>query len=204
MADKFTLDTLDDVLAHYDQPPAPASLAKVADHLTPAYRAWLEPVKFAVLATAGANGIDCSPRGDSEPLFTIEDDRTLLMPDWYGNNRLDTLRNIVSIPAIGIICLLPGVGECLRIGGTATISIDPKLLERFERDEKSPRSVVTVDISRVYFQCARALIRSGLWSGDSDAHSVPTAGQMTKSASGDFDADSYDAALRPRQLKTLW
>lgn len=204
MADKYIIENLDDLLVHYDKQPAAASLAKVADHLTPAYRAWLEPVKFAVLATAGANGLDCSPRGNREPLFTIEDERTLLMPDWQGNNRLDTLRNLVSIPAIGIICLLPGVGECLRIGGTASISINPDLIDRFERDGKKPRSVVIVDISRVYFQCARAIIRSGIWEHSETTVDVPTAGQMAQAASASFDAESYDAALPVRQAKTLW
>ncbi|MEO0496804.1 MAG: MSMEG_1061 family FMN-dependent PPOX-type flavoprotein [Pseudomonadota bacterium] len=203
MADKHILGNLDDLLAHYDKPPAEASLAKVADHLTPAYRAWLEPVQFAILATAGANGLDCSPRGDSEPLFHIRDDRTLLMPDWHGNNRLDTLRNLVSIPAIGVICLLPGVGECLRIGGTASISIEPALIDRFEREGKKPRSVLIVEISRVYFQCARSIIRSGIWNGEIE-QGVPTAGQMAQGAHPGFDGESYDAALSDRQLKTLW
>jgi hypothetical protein len=199
------IENLDQLLEVYDQQPAEASVAKVADHLTPAYRAWLSEVKFAVLATAGQNGLDCSPRGSEEPLFTIENQQTLLLPDWRGNNRLDTLRNLVNIPAIGIICFLPGIGEALRIGGVARISVDPELIERFAKDGKKPRSVVIISIERVYFQCARSIIRSQLWTSEPlEKGHVPTAGQMTRSAFSEFDDKAYDADLLPRQQRTLW
>jgi len=183
------------------------SLAKEAYRLTPAYRRWIETAPFLAVATSGPGGLDCSPRGDATgQLLDVADDTTLLIPDRRGNNRLDTLRNIVADPRVALLFLIPGINETLRVNGRAVISTDPRLIGRFQIDGKAPRTVLVVTIERVYFQCARALIRSALWNPAAQVapSTVPTAGEMTKSAWPEFDAASYDAALRPRQMDSLY
>lgn len=183
------------------------SLRKEARRLTPEYRRWLERAPFMAMATSGAGGLDCSPRGDRVgDLIRIVDDGTLIIPDRRGNNRLDSLRNIVADPRIGLLFLIPGIIETLRVNGRARISVEPRLLASLAVDAKPPVTAIIVDIEAVYFQCARALIRSGLWDAASraDPVEVPTAGQMTRSANPAFDAETYDAALRPRQLDSLY
>ncbi len=185
----------------------PNSLAKETPLLTPAYRTWIEAAPFLVLATAGPGGLDCSPRGDTRgQLFVIQDDATLLLPDRRGNNRLDSLRNIVADPRVAMLFLNPGIDETLRVNGRAMISTDPALKDRFAVDGKLPQTVLVISIAAVYFQCARALIRSRLWDPDArwDKSRVPTAGGMTRAATPSFDAASYDAALPARQRATLY
>jgi PPOX class probable FMN-dependent enzyme len=183
------------------------SLAKETPALTPAYRAWIEAAPFLVLATSGPGGLDCSPRGDARgQLFAVPDDKTLLLPDRRGNNRLDSLRNIVADPRVALLFLNPGIDETLRVNGRAVISTDPALAKRFTVDGKPPRAVLVISIEAVYFQCARALIRSRLWDPDGrwDKTGVPTAGEMTRAAAPSFDAAAYDAALPGRQRSTLY
>ena len=136
----------------------------------------------------------------------ILDDRTLAIPDRRGNNRLDTLRNIVENPRVGLLFLIPGMNETLRVNGQAVLSVEPNLLQSFAVDGCVPATVMIVSIEAVYFQCARALIRSQLWSPEArvDRSQLPTAGQMTKSMMEDFDAKSYDAVLAERQKATLY
>ncbi|MEM9764969.1 MAG: pyridoxamine 5'-phosphate oxidase family protein [Pseudomonadota bacterium] len=188
-------------------PTNPMSIAKETPVLTPAYRAWIEAAPFFALASIGPGGLDCSPRGDAPgQFFAIEDDATLLVPDRRGNNRLDTLKNIVADPRIALLFLVPGIPECVRINGRGVVTADPALLARFAVKGKEPATVLRVHIDAVYYQCARALIRSRLWDpAAQDAVSgLPTAGQLVRSAVADFDAESYDAALRPRQLGSLY
>ncbi|MEM7496821.1 MAG: pyridoxamine 5'-phosphate oxidase family protein [Pseudomonadota bacterium] len=185
----------------------PNSLAKETPALTSEYRAWIEAAPFMAVASAGQGGLDCSPRGDVPGrLFAVEDARTLLIPDRRGNNRLDTLRNIVADPRLALLFLVPGVPECVRVNGRGTVTADPALLARFAVEGNPPATVLQVAINAVYFQCARALIRSRLWQQDAQLPpgTVPTAGQMTKAAKPDFDAEIYDAALRPRQHGSLY
>ncbi|MEM7172595.1 MAG: MSMEG_1061 family FMN-dependent PPOX-type flavoprotein [Pseudomonadota bacterium] len=189
------------------KPVNPNSLAKEASYLTPAYRKWIERAPFFALATSGLDGLDCSPRGDrSDHVLRILDDRHIAIPDRRGNNRLDSLRNIIADPRVAMLFLIPGILECVRINGTASISTDPDLLRLFDGEANLPTTVIVVRLEAVYFQCARALMRSKLWEADSQASrdQVPTAGQMTKSALPDFDADTYDGALRARQKRTLY
>lgn len=188
-------------------PVNPTSLAKETPFLTPEYRAWIEAAPFFAIASIGPAGLDCSPRGDKTgQLLEIVDDKTILVPDRRGNNRLDTLRNIVADPRIALLFLIPGINETLRINGQAVISADPALLQRFAVDEKLPATVIRVSINAVYYQCARALMRSRLW--DAGTHvpraDIPTAGQMNRAASADFDGQTYDDALRARQLGSLY
>lgn len=187
--------------------PGAASLAKVSPGLTPSYRAWLSVSPFFALGTAGPDGLDVSPRGDAGQAVTILDDRTLLIPDRRGNNRIDSLRNIITDPRVALMFMVPGVNECLRINGRAAISTDPGLCLQLAREGQAPRSVLWVEIDEVYFQCARALIRSDLWALGARGRPacMPTAGQMTADASnGKEGGPAYDAALPERQRRTLW
>jgi uncharacterized protein len=184
----------------------PASLRKETPHLTPAYQRMVEASPFCAVATSGPDGMDCSPRGDPKGFVKVLSERLVAMPDRRGNNRLDTLRNLISDPRIALLFLVPGTVETLRINGRAEISTDPALLAQFAVDDKEPKTVILTHISSVYFQCGKALVRSKLW--DPAMHAprdgVPTAGQMLKSADASFDGASYDAALPERQKATLY
>ncbi len=200
------IDSVDALTALYG-PVNPNSLRKELPYLSAEYRAWIERSPFMAVATTGPEGLDCSPRGDATGhLVQIQDDRTVLFADRRGNNRLDTLKNLVQDPRISLLFLLPGINECLRINGTAVVTTDDTLRRRFVMDEKLPVTVVVVTIGSVYFQCGRAVIRSGLWdpSAQLSRDDVPTAGAMTKSASPEFDAVTYDAELPERQQATLY
>ena len=160
-----------------------------------------------MLASCGADGLDCSPRGDPPGFVRVQDERTLLIPDRQGNNRIDSLRNIVRDPRCALLFLVPGVGETLRINGRAAISTDPALLDTFVVEGKAPRSVVLVTVQSVYFQCAKALIRSKLW--DPARHversRLPSAGDMLAAiGKGAFDGAAYDKALPERLRETLY
>ena len=137
--------------------PAPTSTVKEVDYIHAHYRAFIEAAPFATLATSGPGGLDASPRGDSSGFVHVEDERTLMIPDRRGNNRVDSLRNIVADPRVALLFLIPGSGNTLRVNGRAAISVDPALLERFAVQGKQPRSVLVVTVEAVYFQCARAI-----------------------------------------------
>lgn len=185
----------------------PNSLAKETNHLTAAYRDWIEQAPFMAVASVGNGGMDCSPRGDKPgQLFRVLDNKTIAIPDRRGNNRLDTLRNLVTDPRIALLFLMPGINETLRINGEAIVTTDEALRKSFASGANEPVTVVVVSIKSVYFQCARALMRSDLWSIDAQVKkaSVPTAGEMTKSGLPDFDSNSYDAELMGRQKDSLY
>ncbi len=201
-----TITTIEDLEALYDTP-NPASTVKEASALTPQYRALIEASPFCALATCGPEGLDCSPRGESPSVVTIEDDRTLMMPDRRGNNRLDSLRNIIRDPRIALLFLIPGSGITMRVHGRAVLSADAALLERFAVDGKPPRSVIVIRIETVYFQCARAVVRSGVWAAPDEAAlaSLPTPGQILAEMSGGTEGGpDYDADWPERAQKTLW
>src|SRR5450756_1195430 len=157
--------TIEQLEAIYGQP-GEASTVKVADRITPSYRLLIDKSPFAALATCGPEGLDCSPRGDLAGFVRVHDDKTLMMPDRRGNNRADSLRNIIRDPRVALLFLIPGVGETLRVNGTAVISTDPALIERFPFRGTLPRTVIVVTAERVYFQCPKALVRSELWNPD--------------------------------------
>src|ERR1700756_159045 len=142
--------------------PGESSTVKVADRITPSYRVLIEKSPFAALAPPGPDGLDCSPRGDLPGFVRIHDDKTLMLPDRRGNNRIDSLRNIVRDPRVALLFLIPGVGNTLRVHGRAHPSVAPALLEPFAVEDKAPRSVMVMEVETIYFQCARALIRSEL------------------------------------------
>ncbi len=206
MTKLHTINTLEELNTIYGEPNQ-TSLDKETTFLTPAYKQWIETAPFFALASIGAGGLDCSPRGDKKgELLKIQDDKTLLIPDRRGNNRLDTLKNIISNPQIALLFLIPGINETLRVNGQAQISTDPDLLKGFSIEGKEPATVLIIKIDSVYFQCARALIRSRLWDPVhfEEKTNVPTAGQMTRSAFPEFDADTYDSALPTRQKSSLY
>jgi hypothetical protein len=183
-----------------------ASVAKVTKTLTAGYRLMIEASPFCALATVGPEGLDCSPRGDDDCVVRIADDRTVLLPDWRGNNRVDSLANIVRDPRVALMFLIPGSNTTMRIIGTAVLSIDPVLTGSFEVDGKHPRSVIVVTIGEVYFQCARAVMRAQLWNPERflDPASLPTPGTLLKAAKADFDRDTYDREWPERAAKTMW
>jgi PPOX class probable FMN-dependent enzyme len=207
--DGHAVASLERLLEVYPTAPAPNSLAKESATITPGYARIIAAAPFVVVATVGDGGLDQSPRGDRPGFVVVRDERTLVIPDRRGNNRLDTLRNLVADPRIGLLFLVPGLGEELRVRGTAVISTDPEELARHEVRGTRPASVLVVTVERVYFQCARAVRRSRLWDPGSrvDPRTLPTAGDLTREAGGfssDAEAAAYDAALDARQEATLW
>jgi PPOX class probable FMN-dependent enzyme len=198
--------TVAELEAIYGQP-NDASTVKVAHRVTPEYRRLIEVSPFAALATSGPEGLDCSPRGDAAGFVRIHDDKTLMMPDRRGNNRVDSLRNIVRDPRVALLFLLPGCGSTLRINGRAHLSIDAALCESFRMDGKAPRCVVVMTIDEVYFQCARAIVRSDLWNPAKhvDVKSLPTPGQILASMTDNrVGGDEYDRVWPERARQSLW
>ena len=184
-----------------------ASLVKEVDRITPDYRRFIEASPFVSLATSGPEGLDCSPRGDKPGFVRIADEKTLLMPDRRGNNRVDSLANIVRDPRVALLFLIPGSGTTLRVNGTAHLSTDPDLLESFAVEEKAPRSVIVMKVERVYFQCARAIVRAELWNPERhvDPKSLPTPGRILANLSDEtVGGDAYDRDWPERARKSMW
>ena len=187
--------------------PSRNALVKELDHISDHYRAFIEAAPFVVLATAGPDGLDCTPRGDPPGFVRVVDRSTLLLPDRRGNNRVDSLRNLVVDPRIALLFLIPGVGETLRVNGRAAISVDPALCASFAMAGKAPRSVIVVTAERVYFQCPKALVRSRLWdpSRHVDRNALPSTGQILAAIRpGEIDADAVDRAYPARLKETIY
>jgi hypothetical protein len=193
--------------AVYSTGPGETSLAKVAGHVHALYRPYIEAAPFAVLATLGPHGLDTSPRGDAPGFVRVADEHTLLLPDRRGNQRIDSLRNIVHDPRVALLFLIPGIGEALRVNGTARISASPALRNEFIVDGKPPASVLVITVASVFFQCARAIKRSGLWNPTQHiaAGTLPSPGAILEALSQvGIDGAAYDAALQARQAATLY
>jgi PPOX class probable FMN-dependent enzyme len=186
--------------------PSEASVIKVSDRLSEGYRKLIEASPVMALATCGPEGLDCSPRGDPGQVVYIRDERTLILPDRRGNNRIDSLRNIVRDGRVALLFLIPGSDSTLRVNGRAEISIDADLLANQARDGKLPRSVIVIRIGEVYFQCARALMRARLWDRDSwgDVSDLPTPGHLMREFKRDFDGQSYDRDWPERAKNSMW
>jgi uncharacterized protein len=187
--------------------PGETSTVKVADRITPSYRVLIENSPFAALATSGPEGLDCSPRGDVPGFVRIHDETTLMMPDRRGNNRVDSLRNIVRDPRVALLFLIPGSGSTLRVNGRAHVSADPALLQSFKMDSKAPRTVVVMTVEEIYFQCARAIVRSDLWNPDKrvDPKTLPTPGQILAEMSNNrVGGPAYDEEWPKRAQASLW
>lgn len=192
--------------ALYGEPVA-ASIAKEVPALTPGYRALIEASPFFILATSGPGGLDASPRGEGPGFVRVADDRTLLIPDRRGNNRIDSLRNILADPRVGLLFLVPGLNETLRVNGRAVIDTDRELCDSFSVDGKAPKTVLVVGIETVFFQCARALLRSRLWDPAAQVPraSLPSVGSLLAEASaGREGGDAYDRSLAERIPKSLY
>jgi uncharacterized protein len=184
-----------------------ASTAKVADRVTPSYRVLIEKSPFAALATCGPEGLDCSPRGDLPGFVRIHDAKTLMLPDRRGNNRIDSLRNIVRDPRVALLFLIPGAGSTLRVNGRAHLSVDAGLLASFRVDGKAPRTVMVMTVDEIYFQCARAIVRSDLWNPDKrvDPKTLPTPGQILADMSENrVGGEDYDREWPERARNSLW
>lgn len=197
------IDTIEALEALYTAP-VPASLSKVADHLTPLYRQWVEGARFCVVSTVGPTGVNGSPRGDDGPVVRVVGPNTILMPDWRGNNRLDCLRDIVVDGRIALLFMVPGSNTTVRVNGHAVLTDDLELRESFARKSILPATVIEITVREVYTQCAKALMRSGLWGRD-DKDTVPTVGQiladMTDGAEG---GAAYDAGYAEYAKTRMW
>ncbi|QWG11148.1 pyridoxamine 5'-phosphate oxidase family protein [Bradyrhizobium sediminis] len=198
--------TIEQLEAIYGQPNE-ASTVKVANRITPPYRMLIHKSPFAALATCGPEGLDCSPRGDLPGFVRVHDEKTLMMPDRRGNNRVDSLRNIVRDPRVALLFLIPGSGSTLRVNGRAQLSAEAGLLASFGIDGKAPRTVIVMTVDEVYFQCARAIVRSDLWNPDKriDPKSLPTPGQILAEMSDNrVGGEDYDRAWPERARQSLW
>ncbi|MPZ30707.1 MAG: pyridoxamine 5'-phosphate oxidase family protein [Rhodospirillales bacterium] len=198
-----TVDELDSIYGK----PVEVSLVKEVNWITPQYRAYIEASPFAVLASAGPEGLDCSPRGDVAGFVRVHDSRTLMLPDRRGNNRVDSLRNIVRDPRVALLLMIPGVGNTLRINGRAHLSTAPDLLTSFAIEGKAPRSAIVMAVDAVYFQCTRALLRSELWNPARhvDPKNLPSAGQILAALSQNrVGGDDFDQAWPQRARQAMW
>lgn len=201
-----TLTMIAELEAIYGTPNA-ASTVKELSALNAQYRAYVQASPFCALATVGPEGLDCSPRGDAGQVVRILDDRTVAMPDRRGNNRVDSLRNIVRDPRVSLMLMIPGSNTVLRINGKAELRTDTDLLESFRMEGKRPRCVIVVTIDTVYFQCARAMMRAQVWNPDTfiDPETLPTAGQMLAAASaGTVGGEAYDREWPERARASMW
>jgi uncharacterized protein len=193
--------------ALYTPAPLPPAVVKEIDHVSPHYRALIAASPFVVVSTSGPEGLDCSPRGDEPGFVRVHDDKTLMIPDRRGNNRIDSLRNLVHDPRISLLFLIPGVGETLRVNGRAAISTEPALLESFAVNGKTPKTVLVVTVERIYFQCAKAIKRSKLWdpSRHIDRASLPSAGAILAEISGGtVGGEAYDREQPARHQAQLY
>jgi PPOX class probable FMN-dependent enzyme len=189
-----------------DAPYGPAVIKEV-DRITPQYRKLIEAAPFVVLATSGPEGLDCSPRGDPPGFVRVVDEHTLIIPDRRGNNRIDSLRNLVRDPRVALLFLIPGVGETMRITGHARISTDPALTESFAMNGKVPKCVLVVTVETAYFQCTKAIIRSKLWDPASkvDRTTLPTPGSiLAELTDGKMGGPAHDEAAPARIKETIY
>lgn len=182
----------------------PGALTKVQSVLTPLYQRWINHSRFTILTTVGPEGTDASPRGDIDSVARIVDPKTLWLPDWRGNNRMDSLRNIVRDGRVSLMFMVPGTNNVVRVNGSAVLTPDEAITSSFEHNGKSPKTVIVVTVAEVYFQCAKALMRSRLWQSESEKDQVPTAGDFLKEVESDFDAKSYDDGYADYARDRMW
>lgn len=179
------------------------SLTKVATRITPHYARWITAARFCVLTTVGPEGSDGSPRGDIGPVARIVDDKTLHIPDWRGNNRLDSLRNIVRDGRVSLMFMVPNETNVVRVNGTAVLSIAPDILAGFNQKGRTPKTVIVMTVGEAYFQCAKAIMRSELWGGQG-VDGLPSAGDFLKEQETEFDAKTYDATYADYAKDKMW
>ena len=203
----MTIITTEAELAALYDAPVPTSILKEVDHITADYAKLIAASSFAVLATSGPEGLDCSPRGDPAGFVRVSDIKTLMIPDRRGNNRIDSLRNIVRDPRVALLFLIPGIGTSMRVNGRAQLSTDAELCASFAMEGKIPKCVIVITVERAYTQCQKAIARSKLW--DPTQHvkqsDLPTVGEMMQRLSPDtFDGKAYDEAYPERMKQTIY
>ena len=197
------IETLDALQALY-KPPVESAIRKVADHLTPLYRAWIEASRFCILSTVGPDGVHGSPRGDNGPVVRVDDPRTLLMPDWRGNNRLDCLRDIVCDGRAALLFMIGGSNTTVRVNAKATLTDDTHLLRSFAKGDRQPTTVIVFRIEEVYTQCAKALMRSDLWA-QLPPDGLPTVGEILADMSdGEHGGAEYDRTYPEYAKPRMW
>ncbi len=197
-----TIKTVEALDALYG-PASPVALKKVRTALTPLYRQWIEASRFCILTTVGPEGTDGSPRGDDGPVVRIVDERTLMMPDWRGNNRTDSLCNIVRDGRVSLLFMVPGETVVVRVNGTAVLTADPDVTDTFQQNGRHPKSVIVVRVGELYMQCSKALIRSGLWDLPK-TEGLPTAGELLQETQPEFDGATYDASYPDYAKAKMW
>lgn len=204
--DPHQIRTLAELEALFDAP-GEAAIKKEVDRIVPVYRQMIEASPFYLMATRGPDGLDCSPRGDPAGFVHVLDDKHLALPERRGNNRIDSLKNLIDDPHVGLLFLVPGKGETLRVNGGGRITTDPELMQRLAMKGKPPQCVIVVEVETVFFQCARAVLRAKLWESDGreSADEAPTAGEMLAGVpESTIDAAGYDDGLDERQARTLY
>ncbi|MGB3176286.1 MAG: pyridoxamine 5'-phosphate oxidase family protein [Albidovulum sp.] len=193
-----------DLEAHYGTP-GQASLIKVARRMTPSYRAWIARSRLCILSTVSLEGTDASPRGDDGPVIREIDPGTLALPDWKGNERIDSLRNIVRDARVSLLFMVAGADNVVRVNGKAQVTADADLCDSFARGGKAPRTVILIRIEEIYSQCARAFLRARIWRDGDQSAGLPTIGDMLAEMSqGAIDGAAYDAEWPGRAAETLW
>lgn len=201
------LVTTEEQLVEIYGTPSGNALTKEIDHINPPYAELIEASPFFALATSGPEGMDCSPRGDAPGFVRVHDEKTLLIPDRRGNNRIDSLKNLISDPRVALLFLIPGCGETIRVVGRAAISTDPELCRSFEFAGKLPRSVLVVTVERVYYQCPKAMVRSKLWDSSTwiDRMTLPTSGKILAAITdGQAGGDKHDEGYAEYLKATLY
>ena len=195
--------TIEELEKLYDKP-FQGPLDKVQAAITPMYEKWIKHSRFTILTTVGPEGTDASPRGDIDSVARIVDPNALWLPDWRGNNRLDSLRNIVRDGRVSLMFMVPGTNNVVRVNGTAILTADETVTQTFEHNGKTPKTVIVVKVQEVYFQCAKALMRSTLWKSEDESKLVPTAGDFLKEFAESFDAQSYDEGYAEYAKDKMW
>jgi len=198
-----TIDSIVELEKLYEKPLG-TSLKKVVNQITPLYKQWIEASRFVVLTTVGEEGCDTSPRGDQINVVKVVDSKTLWCPDWRGNNRLDSLRNIVEDGRISLMFMVPGCNNVVRVNGRAQLTADKDITAEFARDNKTPKIVIVIIVRELYFQCAKALMRSELWLSENESHRVPTAGQFIREVDEGFDSETYDTGYAKYAKGKMW
>jgi len=206
-AGEHLVTSLSELEALYVEKPYGPSLVKEIDHISPQYKALIEAAPFVVLATSGPGGLDCSPRGDPPGFVRVRDEHTLLIPDRRGNNRIDSLRNLIADPRVALLFLIPGVGETMRVIGSAAISTDPDLCKSFELFGKTPRCVLVITVERAFYQCTKAIIRSKLWDPKTQVErsTLPTPGKiLAEITDGKMGGEEHDRGAPERVKATIY
>ncbi len=200
-----TITTIEELEALY-HPVNPTAVLKELDHVNAHYARFIEAAPFVVISTVGPEGVDCSPRGDPAGFVRVADPKTLLIPDRRGNNRVDSLRNIVRDPRIALLFMLPGIGNTMRVNGRAVIDTDKALCESFAMRGNPPLSVIRVTVEAAYPQCPKALVRSRLWDPAARVprESLPSVGEMMMAIDPAFDGATYEAEYPGRLERTLY